>query len=125
MKTLKDLRAGDPVIVTDANLRARFQQATVTKVGRKYLTVGRDEYDLSTGLLKGKTYGGGRYAYTVEAWERRELESRYRRAVRDFEDALHWGGSLAHMTGAELNAGIDTFRAMQEKLAAKAGTGTV
>ncbi len=116
MRTLRDLKVDDTVIVSDSNLRTRHSRQIVSKVGRKYLTVGHDQFEIDGGFATMRSYGGGRHAYTVEAWERLELESKYREAVREYGEAVRWSRSL-NLTDDDLREGISNLQALLQKVA--------
>lgn len=68
---------------------SKAQLRTVTKVGRMYVTAGRDEFRIDTGALK-SGYSGR--IYTLDAWaemqEVRALEGQARERGVEFRKAL-------------------------------------
>jgi len=115
MKTLKDLKVGDPVILTEVNYRKNApHQFVVTKVGRKYIEVGHDGFEIESGNWRSKDYSGHKHAYTLEEWDRHQLEMRYRESVRNYIDALRYSYSLDKMTDAQLTLGINQFESLCE-----------
>lgn len=120
MKTLKDLKVGDPIIVTEVNYRKNTpHQFVVTKVGRKYLEVGRDGFEMESGNWRSKDYPHHKHAYTLEEWDRYQLEMRYRESARKYVEALRYSYSLNKMTNDELTLGISQFESLCELIAAK------
>lgn len=69
MTRLFDLKPGDPVVVNDLNRGAR--RTEVSKVGAKYLHVGRSSFDRLTGRVNDRY--GNQYAYSMSEWD--SLES--------------------------------------------------
>lgn len=88
MSTAKKFHVGQEVMT--ATYGHTPKPATVTKVGRLYVTAGRDDFRVDTGALK-SGYNGR--IYTLDEWakqdEHRDLRARARaRGVQSIDDRV-------------------------------------
>jgi hypothetical protein len=79
MTNLWDLKIGDPVMVEDVN-RIGSGRRLVTKVGHKYVHIGGEKYDRTTGRVADDY--GHRTAYTLSQWEQREQVAKAREGLK-------------------------------------------
>ena len=117
MNAAKRFTVGQEVVIDPRN--GRQQDAVVTKVARKYVTVEiatssawdrTREFDMTTSMLKGFKYTGDRI-YTTDEWaEVRLLRAERKRAERhrDFLRNIH---SLSRADLARLNDLLDELNA--------------
>lgn len=113
------MKVGDVVIVTDVNRKGSLR-ARVDAVGRKYATIGRDKYDLTTGGGAGD-YGSHYHAYTLAAWARREAEDALRDAGLYISQT--WNrAALARLTDDEIREATEVLKTIAAKLRGKEKT---
>ena len=62
--------------------------ATVTKVGRRYFTADRQEFEIETGRARSREYGGHMTALTEEEYERRQSYERLKLEAIDFAETV-------------------------------------
>jgi hypothetical protein len=111
-KGLCGVASGAPVVIDDANRGVR--RTVVTKVGRKYISAGGQQFVIATGRVH-DAYGHA-LAYTESQWERLALERRLLNATRRTERAMRDDLSKLSMEALrEILAAVDM---VNEKLGA-------
>lgn len=109
MKTLRDLVVGDPVLVSFFG--KSYVRAEVTKVGRKYLTTAREQFDRETGRWH-NDYSG--HARTLDEHANDALHTNLRGALDQLVSALPWRQSK--IPDAELIAMTEQIQAMTARV---------
>lgn len=117
---LKDAKVGDTVYVVNYDgLEAKPRKCEVTKVGRKFLVAGGQEFVRDTGEWNSIGFASHKHAYTEAEWERVCLEREFCRAVRSFENQISRKKAIASLSDAVLKAETQRLRDWSAELEAK------
>jgi len=110
--SLASVKVGDEVVIVQR--WNKTTRETATTVGRKYITAGRDQFAIDTGLRKGPVHGSAVVAYTVEQWAHEEAADALWAVIRRLGQCRKFGA----LTTDEIRDMTATLEGVAKKLEA-------